>query len=203
MSVTMTDIEAGVRGLLDEHGLTAKGWRFDWDNATRRAGACHYRTRKVTLSWAIFSHSDEARAAWRDTALHEIAHALAGSAAAHGLEWRRVARSIGCSAQRCHALPTPPRPIVGTCTPSCPSNAKRDRARMPKPGHFYRCRICGARIEWWDRNIYEGKGESVIQAGLDLVAASVLAPDSVPDDKAARRSAAARKAWATRRAAKG
>lgn len=191
--ITLTDIERGTTALLVQHGL-APTWRFAWDNATRRAGACHWRTHRITLSRPIFSGSDVARADWHDVALHEIAHALAGHAAGHGPAWKRVARSIGCRATRCHQLPTPPRPVVGRCAPGCP--AQHDRSTHPKPGRFYQCRLCRTRIEWWDRQILES---GVIDAGLEAIAASALAPTSVPEDRAARRSAAARKAWETRR----
>jgi len=189
---TMTDIELGARALIVEHAL--KGWHFEWDNATVRAGACHYRTKRITLSRSIFSFSETARDDWRDVVLHEIAHALVGGKAGHGPTWRATARSIGCRATRCHSLPTAPRAIVGRCTPGCQWYDKRDRDRMPK--RALRCRACRRTIEWWHRGILDS---GVIDAGLEAIAASALASTVEPDDAAARRSAAARKAWATRR----
>lgn len=205
MTPTLQDIESGTRALMAEHGLT--DWTFAWDNAKVRAGACHYRTRRITLSRAIFSYSQAAADDWRDTALHEIAHAKAGSGAGHGSAWRAVARSIGCRATRCHALPTPPRPIRGLCSPGCSATHQRDR--FPKPHLRYRCRRCGASVRWHDSRLVNQAvidtgtavlADSVLAAPLASVAAEVPPRSTVPESVAAARSAAAKKAWATRRA---
>ena len=99
--------------LLDHHGLTSKGWVFQFDMARRRFGACHYTSRKITLSQHITEMNDEAEV--RNTILHEIAHALAGHAAAHGPHWQRVCLEIGGDGVRCYSaarVATPPTRVV-------------------------------------------------------------------------------------------
>ena len=85
--------------LMKQHGLTDAGWHFSFDRAKRRAGACHYSKRTITMSSTYVSLNTEDSI--RNTMLHEIAHALAGFRAAHGAEWVRVAKSIGCDGKRC------------------------------------------------------------------------------------------------------
>lgn len=138
----LDDIARGVRALLDHHGLTAHGWTFEWDRAVRRAGCCRHKTKRITLSKPIFAITPDA---WRETALHEIAHALAGYGAGHGPQWQRIARELGIAPDRCHALPTPPGKIAGHCGCDTPHS----RTRMPK-GRF-RCRNCRHVILWTER----------------------------------------------------
>ena len=99
--------------LMREHGLA--GWRFELDRAKQRAGVCRHRERVIGLSGPITRLHDEPEV--RDTILHEIAHALAGPRAGHGPAWAAVARSIGCSAQRCVSddAPRVPGDWVGVC----------------------------------------------------------------------------------------
>ena len=47
--------------------------------------------------WDIRTSDEE----FLNTILHEIAHAIAGFEAGHGLQWASVAASIGCNARRC------------------------------------------------------------------------------------------------------
>ena len=85
------------------HWLTAlPPWTLVFDrNATVRAGLCSHRTRTIHLA------SEYARKVadteLRDTALHEIAHALTRGHA-HDAVWRAEARRIGCSSLRCHGV---------------------------------------------------------------------------------------------------
>lgn len=84
--------------LLVEHGLT--GWAFAFDRARVRAGACHHRDRRITLSpWITRAHEEDQV---RETLLHEIAHALVGPRHGHDEVWRSRARAIGASGERCY-----------------------------------------------------------------------------------------------------
>ena len=86
--------------LMSKHDLTAKGWRFEFDNAKRRFGCCNHRYRKITLSKALVSVNDEARV--KNTILHEIAHAIVGGGHGHDNVWRNKAIEIGCDGKRCY-----------------------------------------------------------------------------------------------------
>src|SRR5688572_16549717 len=96
--------------LLRQHGLHDAGWTFRFDHARRRFGSCRYRAKVVTLSRHLTFLNDEPQV--RDTILHEIAHALAGHAAGHGDEWKRMCVTVGANPRRCYdddEVLSPPR----------------------------------------------------------------------------------------------
>ena len=101
--------------LMAAHAL--RGWSFQFDNSTTRAGACQYTTRVLSLSFAFAKQALAEEI--RGTLLHEIAHALVGHAHHHDAVWRAKARGIGSSGRRCHELRfSPPRYIV-KCARGC------------------------------------------------------------------------------------
>ena len=122
--------------LMHEHGL--KKWRFRFDQSTRRAGCCNFRTKTISIAF------DHARTGTeediRDTILHEIAHALVGGKHNHDSVWKAKAKQIGCSGKRTHRLQfLPPRYHV-TCENSCwKHTAERRNKRLI-------CRTCGAKL---------------------------------------------------------
>ena len=44
---TIGDIEDLVRWVLEENGLTLRGWGFAWDRRIRRAGCCDHACRRI------------------------------------------------------------------------------------------------------------------------------------------------------------
>jgi predicted SprT family Zn-dependent metalloprotease len=96
--------------------LPGTPWKFEWDSALRRFGACHYRTRRLTISAAIAGKNDD----WDfiETMLHEIAHALAGPWAKHGPLWAAQCTRVGIPANRCYSsavVATPRLEWTATC----------------------------------------------------------------------------------------
>jgi predicted SprT family Zn-dependent metalloprotease len=76
----------------------------------------------------------------RDTLLHEIAHALAGPLAGHGLAWRELALKVGATPKRCYGadeVQQPPGRYLLVC-PSCQESTPRHR----KPSKVYACHSC-------------------------------------------------------------
>jgi predicted SprT family Zn-dependent metalloprotease len=139
----MVDAEVVVRlaeQLLARH-LPARGWTFAFDNAKRRAGACDYARRRITVSRHLAANAADEEAVGQ-VLLHEIAHALAGHAAGHGPRWRLVARRIGYTGSRLHSGPIADEhaPWVGTC----PSGHTHYRFRRPTAP--LSCGICGRRF---------------------------------------------------------
>ncbi len=133
------DAERLARQLIGEHGLTAKGWRFDWMNGKRTCGLCCYNVKTIKLSVHYVARNDEP--AIRNTILHEIAHALAGYRAAHGPEWKRVCREIGCVPSRLnHAAVMPEGKWKATCG-GCQKVFSRHRYTKV-PGRTYFCPRC-------------------------------------------------------------
>ncbi|KQO98835.1 SprT-like domain-containing protein [Leifsonia sp. Leaf264] len=100
---------------MTEHNLIEAGWRFQWDNAERRMGCCHFASKRITISRKYAAVATEAEVL--NTILHEIAHALVGvtyersyygsrgKSVHHGAEWKRKAREIGCTGERCGSNP--------------------------------------------------------------------------------------------------
>ncbi len=91
------------------------GWSFGFDNAKRRAGLCDYTKRRISLSRYLSArYNDDTN---HQTLLHEVAHALAGSAAGHGPAWKRVARELGYVGGATHhgETATDLAPWVGVC----------------------------------------------------------------------------------------
>lgn len=68
-------------------------WSFGFDHAKRRAGLCNYTDKRITVSrhLALRYEDDEIH----QVLLHEVAHAIAGSQAGHGADWKRVANELG------------------------------------------------------------------------------------------------------------
>lgn len=120
---------------MKEHGLRntedwSKYWTFDFDNSKRRLGCCHWSDKKITLSRKLVELNNEDRV--RNTILHEIAHALAPRNEGHGLMWKRIAKQIGCNANRTASdsegitLVRTEKSFRGTC-PNCKKEVQRHR----------------------------------------------------------------------------
>lgn len=122
-------------GLMEQHGLIRKGWTFDWDKAKCVAGTCDMARRKITLSREITRANPQTHLI--NTVLHEIAHALAPFDVVHGPEWKRIARSIGCTGDRCYSKETrkSKAPWIARC-PVC--GHEREAFRR----HFCSCGKC-------------------------------------------------------------
>lgn len=144
--VDLRDIEDFASDALSRFGLAEKGWVFSWDRASRRAGACFYHTKRISLSRVLFSIEANLSEA-HDTVLHEIAHALAGRGAGHGLKWRLMAEKVGARPERCHSLQSPEAVVMGVC--GC--GPKFERMRMPGKRQRLMCRSCETIITWHRR----------------------------------------------------
>lgn len=138
------------RSLMDASGLF--DWRFRFDHAKRRAGACTHATRTISLSRPLTDLYDADTV--RAVILHEIAHALVGPDHGHDAAWRRAARSLGApdSARLPSSLPAPDAPWVGTC-PRCGATRRLYRA----PRRVSSCGVCSrsfdvSRILTWRRH---------------------------------------------------
>ncbi|WOF22424.1 SprT-like domain-containing protein [Microbacterium betulae] len=111
-------------------------WTFGFDNAKRRAGQCDYRRTRISVSrYLAARHDDESN---HQTLLHEVAHALAGPAAAHGPAWKRIARELGYVGGTTHDGETAIElaPWIGTC----PAGHVVYRHRRPsRPSSCVRC----------------------------------------------------------------
>ena len=87
--------------LMRQHGLS--DYTFKWDRAVRRFGCHNGRLKTLSLSRPMTEHENNEKRVI-NTILHEIAHALdyrKRGYSNHDSEWKRMAKSIGCSGERC------------------------------------------------------------------------------------------------------
>lgn len=87
--------------MMNEHGLIEKGWTFEINNSKRIMGLCKHNIKTLNFS-GNFLRSDMSEI--KNCILHEIAHALAGPGHGHDSYWKAVARSIGCTGDRCYEV---------------------------------------------------------------------------------------------------
>ena len=107
--------------LMRKHGLT--NYTFKWDRAVRRFGCHNGRMKTISLSRPLTQHeSNECRI--KNTILHEIAHALdyeQRGYSNHDRVWKRTARSIGCSGERCSSMSGVDQSKIMKWIAKCPS----------------------------------------------------------------------------------
>ncbi|MGW9020230.1 SprT-like domain-containing protein [Leucobacter chromiiresistens] len=115
-------------------------WTFAFDHAKKRAGLCNYTDRRITVSRYLaekFADDDI-----HQVLLHEVAHALAGPAAAHGPRWKAIAEEIGYVGGVTHRgeIAHERAPWVGTC------DSGHEHFRFRKPTRVHSCGACARRF---------------------------------------------------------
>ena len=77
-------------------------WTLRWNRSLRCNGQCSHFDKVIYVSkyHIEFASIDE----FKNTILHEIAHAIAGFREGHGPEWVRIAKEIGCDGRRLCAV---------------------------------------------------------------------------------------------------
>jgi predicted SprT family Zn-dependent metalloprotease len=126
------------KNLLNQHGLGST-WRFEFDSARSRFGSCFYSKNLITLSKALVAVNEEAEV--RDTILHEIAHALAGGKAKHGLAWKIQCIKIGARPERCYST-TNVATVTTEWRAECPRCGEVQTVKMRRRPQDYSCLGC-------------------------------------------------------------
>lgn len=155
----LTEAKGLALELMRQHGLVdnelgSPNWQFDFDTSVRRFGACHWNTRKITLSAKLTALNDLERV--QRTLLHEIAHALAGHRAGHGPQWQSICKAIGGDGQRLYSssdTATVTKSVTGTC-PNCKRVLKRHRRSAI---------ACGACCRKYNHNKYDERYKIIWQ----------------------------------------
>jgi predicted SprT family Zn-dependent metalloprotease len=127
--------------LMDKHGLKPQ-WGFRYFGSRISFGRCNYVKKEILLSSELVSLNSEELV--KDTILHEIAHALT-KGSHHNWKWKKKCTEIGCSPVRtynCEYVKIGKAPYKGKCKCSTP------HSRYKRPSSIYRCRDCGATINW-------------------------------------------------------
>lgn len=169
------------------------GWRFEFDNAKQRAGACHWKRLdrydrhspvlpdKITLSRHLMALWEEKDVT--ETILHEIAHALAGHEENHGPRFRAIARSLGIRGDRCFSasLPDVEPALIGTC----PVGHTTKRHKRPKGGRLISCGTCTPgrfnpdAVYVWSRNPAAGRAPAAAPIAAAAPVRASVAPTGV------------------------
>jgi predicted SprT family Zn-dependent metalloprotease len=139
-------------------------WSFGFDNAKTRAGQCNYTAHRITVSRYLAARYDDDEI--HQILLHEVAHALAGSAAGHGARWVAIAREIGYEGSRLHdgTRADELAPWIGRC----PAGHEFYRHRRPKSR--LSCSLCARGfssahlIEWARRDVSAVRRDALAQA---------------------------------------
>ena len=84
--------------LMGQH--LSSDWRFVLDNARTRGGECNGMKHTISMSRNLIPLWSEEDV--RETLLHEIGHALAGTREGHNHAWKAAVRSIGGHPSRTH-----------------------------------------------------------------------------------------------------
>lgn len=120
------DIENFANKILLSYGLKELGWKFQWSSSKVEFGKCNFVQKTITVSRALAEVNNDEEI--KDTVLHEVAHALAGPAAKHGEEWKKVAEMVGArpEAKAPEETKSAVAKWIGTC-PNCGDTVSRHR----------------------------------------------------------------------------
>ena len=121
----LKELEAIASREMTKHGL--QDWSFGLAATKRRLGVCKHAKKRIEISQFHVLYNPPETVL--DTLLHEIAHALAGSAAGHGPAWRAVAVRLGAIPRACD---------TGRGTVVVPGDWQSTCPACKKTHHFYK-----------------------------------------------------------------
>jgi predicted SprT family Zn-dependent metalloprotease len=96
----MNLIEAKKYGEMIMESNNLFDWNFEFDRAKKRFGCCNYTKKIISISKYLTFLNPEKIV--KNTILHEVAHALAGHKAGHGVLWKTILISMGGEPNRCY-----------------------------------------------------------------------------------------------------
>lgn len=137
-----------------------ESWSFGFDSAKRRVGACHYSSKRITVSRYLVPLLDDDEI--HQTLLHEVAHAMTGPTEGHGATWKRTARDLGYEGDVRH--PGPGAVDVAPWVGRCPNG--HEMYRFKRPNRDTSCGKCSRSynpaflLEWSYREITAGMRRS-------------------------------------------
>ncbi len=99
VKITRELVEGYGYDMLEAFGIHS--WSIVWNNTSKSTlGWCKYKAQRIELSAYAFDRMPDKRE-MVDTVLHEVAHVLAGSKAAHDNTWKTYCRKVGARPERC------------------------------------------------------------------------------------------------------
>jgi predicted SprT family Zn-dependent metalloprotease len=75
--------------------------KMSFNKNKTRAAVCCFNPLAIKISEYYLESPNVGEKEVSNTILHEIAHVVAGYEAGHGPTWKKIAKKIGCNANRC------------------------------------------------------------------------------------------------------
>lgn len=133
----VTEAKEVASRLIELHGL--EGWSFRFNRNKRRLGVCKQDSKKIELSeYYVIRNSSEHVI---DTILHEIAHALVGTAHGHDDVWKAMCLRVGCTPTSCSSTAIMPEGDWQAKCHGCHTVFSRHRRPRRLRGRY--CVACG------------------------------------------------------------
>ena len=116
-------------------------WSFGFDNAKTRAGLCNYTDTRISVSKYLAARYEDDEI--HQVLLHEVAHAMAGTRAGHGPQWRAIGKELGYEGKRLHdgAIADELAPWIGQ------GPAGHVHYRYKRPARPLACGKCSRRFD--------------------------------------------------------
>lgn len=132
--------------------LGIHGWSVKLDNSHRVAGRCYHEIKTIVLSRRFINHPTCSMEEIENTILHEIAHAIAGYKEHHGPEWKRIARMIGCTGDRCTKIQFDeriPKYVLRCTNPDCTNIGHRHKipSKIKAGAASFNCGRCKSKMD--------------------------------------------------------
>ena len=151
MALELMEKDFEVRGRV--FNMNELGWRFSFSTHKSRFGQCSFRrvgfgdnrsitNKRLYLSQWLIQNSSKTFAEWKNTMLHEIAHAIDGEiryTTNHDYRWKSIALAIGCDGKRCSSAEIDARASKYTLV--CP-NCGKETASHKKKRRLSACGQC-------------------------------------------------------------
>jgi hypothetical protein len=125
------------------YNMFNKNWKFEFNNNKTRLGLCKSsrisRRGTIYLSAWLIKNSNTTIEVWKNTMLHEIAHAIdidLRGKSDHSYKWRDIALHIGCDGKRCGNAKVDGTKVDTKYTLIC------DACGIKRPSHKKRKREC-------------------------------------------------------------
>jgi len=96
-------IDTSYRYGSDDYKLTDMGWKFKFNDRKRAFGVCNPSNRTIYLSTYLLETTEREMSGWKNTMIHEIAHAINHhlGGRGHDYQWRNIFLHLGGSGERC------------------------------------------------------------------------------------------------------
>lgn len=126
---------------LERNGLS--DWTFTWFLANRRLGVCKPKVKVIGIHEKLADFDEE----FRETLLHEIAHALVGAKEKHNFVWAAKCVELGIRPERSVSMSSVPFAINYKFVAFCPVCNENRGGFFRSTNKIWNCKICKSIVE--------------------------------------------------------